>query len=427
MTTRIKKHLLMLPLCATMMISCTENYNSEEFNAEETEMSTEDFYLTRTFAEPDNSKVLNGTPNENLKDIFTATGPDIIRTLGNVAITEEQYQEIKEFTDKLVANCSSEANKYKTIYEWVKKNIKYNNQNNNPQNKYYGNDAYDVFINRICICQGYANLQVVMCHTQGIPAVVVNGFANTGYRDEGHAWTYTCPDNLWYVSDPTWGYDWVMKYPSQYNHLRPQQTDAEIFKDDVAIYNYYGYSINIKEVTAAINPFIVPYSVGGFVISSFNPLKPLPKEITDICVGENIKTFGESDNIIGLNDHAPHLQAIHIDENNPMLMSHKGIAYKRNGDESQLYYIPAGMTHIELLPIEKVEKNTIYRHNNVKEIYFPEGTKYIESFAIENCPKLERVYVPTDATVDKNAIWDCPRNVEIIYGAPSSVGHITLD
>ncbi len=48
---------------------------------------------------------------------------------------------------------------------------------------------------------------------------------------------------------------------------------------------------------------------------------------------------------------------------------------------------------------------TIYNHMNVEEIYFPEGTKRIESFAIENCPKLKRLYIPVDAEIAKDALY----------------------
>ena len=120
------------------------------------------------------------------------------------------------------------------------------------------------------------------------------------------------------------------------------------------------------------------------------------------------------------------VRAIHVDEANQKLASHKGIVYRKNGYDEQLYYIPGGMEFIELKPMELVDKNTIYNHANVKQIYFPEGTKKIESYAIENCPKLERVYIPEDAEIASEALYNCPSNVEIIYGAPSSVKHVTM-
>jgi hypothetical protein len=63
----------------------------------------------------------------------------------------------------------------------------------------------------------------------------------------------------------------------------------------------------------------------------------------------------------------------------------------------------------------------------VEEIYFPEGTKKLESYAIENCPKLKRIYVPTTTEVASNAIYNCAADVEIVRGAPNGITNITMD
>ena len=188
------------------------------------------------------------------------------------------------------------------------------------------------------------------------------------------------------------------------------------------------YKRQVDRVTATENPLVVPYSAGGFVITSFNPSVALPETITEIYLGENITTLGEAGKMsLVYKNFGKNIQAVYVAENNPMMLDNKGVLYRKNGDEAQLYYIPGGMERIELLPMEKVEKNTIYNHSNVREIYFPEGTKVIESYAIENCPKLERVYVPEGAEVPSSALYNCPKDVEIIRGAPSSIKHVTID
>ena len=417
--TRIRKHILMLSLATAgaVLASCNELQHIDNSDSQTTVGKTDaGAYYAPSFAEPDKSTKLNGTPSENLKAIFEATGPSIITSIGRMEITEEQYQEIAEFTTNLVKGKSSQTEKYREIFRWITANIKYEQSDPSP---------YAVFKNKKCVCQGYANLLTLMCHTQNIPAVVVNGFVSLPNLYGGHAWAYTCLDNTWEVSDPTNGGSWKMSEVNQYTHLVPSEADVDIFTDNCATYRYYDYAINVSEVTTTSNPLIVPYSVGGFVISSFNPTVDLPEAITDMYIGENITTFGESYNM-GLKDHGNHLQAIHIDEANPMMMSHKGVVYRKNGDEAQLYYIPGGMRLIGLLPMEKVDKNTIYNHYGVKEIYFPKGTKHIEDYAIENCPQLERVYVPEDAEISSSALYNCPIDVEIIRGEPSSVKHVTM-
>lgn len=412
-----KKQILVLLLataCGVFTACSKQNEDFESFSNPENAFV--ESYHAPSFAEPDKSKKLSGTPSENLKAIFEAIGSNIITDLGRMEITDTQYQEIAEFTNNLVKDNSSQTKQYNIIFEWIRKNIKYGQSDPSP---------YAVFKNKLCVCQGYANLLAVMCHTQGIPAVVVNGFLDGYGVYGGHAWNYVCADGVWIVSDPTNSGSWNMSNVGGYTHLFPSEADVDLFADDCAVYRYYDYNLNVNEVTTTKNPLVIPYSVGGFVITSFNPSVDLPETTSEIYVGENITTFGETYNM-NLNDRGKNLQAIYIDKGNPSLMDYKGIVYRKNGDQTQLYYIPGGMEFIELMPTEVIEKNTVYNHYAVKEIYFPEGTKIIEGSAIENCPKLERVYVPEGVEMASDALYNCPATVEVLYGVPSGIKHVTM-
>lgn len=180
----MKKHFFILSLAAatSVLTACNEQY--ETTNLVQQEAATfVDNYRAPAFAEPDGSKPLTSfKAAENLKMLFNSTGPKIITSMGRgMVITDAQYQEIAEFTTNLVNGKLSQTTKYRTIFDWVVKNLTYNNSNVN-----YSNDPYEVFKNKKCVCQGYANLLVVMCYSQSIPAVVVNGLIN----GMGHAWAY---------------------------------------------------------------------------------------------------------------------------------------------------------------------------------------------------------------------------------------------
>lgn len=412
----MKKNLFILSLIAAsgMLAACNDQSGVENFTDQESAEFVND-YRAPSFAEPDKSKKLSGTPAENLKSLFEAAGPEVITSMGKMNITDAQYQEIAEFTTSLVAGKTTQTMKHKAIFEWITKNITYGQSDPDP---------YAVFKNKKCVCQGYANLLTVMCYSQDIPAVVVNGFLDGYGVYGGHAWNYVCPDGVWMVSDPTNNGYWKMSEISKYTHLFPSEADVDLFADDCAVYRYYDYNLNVHEVTATSSTVVIPYSVGGFVIGSFNPTS-LPETVSEVYLGENITTFGETYNM-RLNDKGVNLRAIHIDEDNSALKSHKGVVYRKNGDEAQLYYIPGGMEYIELLPMKVVEKNTIYNHSKVKEICFPEGTEELEAYAVENCPMLERVYVPEGTTVRTQALYNCKKRPEIIYGIPSSIKHVTM-
>lgn len=411
-----------LVVCCFMLFATSCRKEGERIISHESIVNDGGYTITRTFAEPDESVDLSTmtSTNKRLRDLLSAAGPGIIQSLGAINIADEQYDEIAEFAANLTKKDTTQMMKYKTLFNWVTNNIKY---------EYNDNDPYAVFKNRKAICQGYSNLLTVMCYSQGIPTVVVNGFLiDLNYGELGHAWVYTCPDSTWTVSDPTNKGSFTMKSYGKYGHLSPVTADVEIFSDDVAIYNYYDCLLNIKEVHTGSTVFSVPYSVNGFVVNSLNPSVELPEDIAEIYIGQNIITLGNADeNNVGLIRFGHNLQAVYVDEKNESLMDHKGIVYKRNGSNPQLYYIPGGMTFAELLPIEVVGKNTIYNHMHVEEIYFPEGTKRIESFAIENCPKLKRIYIPVDAEIAKDALYNMSNQVEIVRGAPSGITNITMD
>ena len=419
----MKKHYLLMALCTGILFaSCSSENESNNISKDNTSENVQS--ITRTFAEPDTEAVdlsAMSSTNKRLRDLLNKAGSGIIQSLGALMnITDEQYKEIADFTTELTKNDATQTAKYKTIFNWIVKNIKY---------EYNDNDPYPVFKNRKAICQGYSNLLTVMCYSQGIPTMVVNGFLIDSYYGEmGHAWAYTCPDSVWTVSDPTNNGTFTMKSYGKYGHLSPVTADVDIFMDEVAVYNYADCLLNIKEIHSNSNPLTVPYSTNGFVVNSFNPTVELPEEITEIYIGQNIITLGNSDeNNVGLVNKGQCLQAAYVDENNKTLMDHKGIVYKRNDGSPLLYYIPGAMTFVELLPMEVVGKNTIYNHMNVEEIYFPEGTKRIESFAIENCPKLKRLYIPVDAEIAKDALYKISQPVDIVRGAPSGINNITMD
>lgn len=423
----MRKHLSLVLVCTLCALGISCHENTEVYTPNHAEVAENDGTITRTFAEPDNAKELKGTPSENLKAILETVGPGIITSLGSMNITEGEYNEIKAFTDELVAGKTTQTEKYKTIFNWVYKNLTFNDFSN-PAWYNMGNDPYEVFTNRVAVCQGYSNLMTVMCHSQGIPTMVVNGliYASAWNIDLGHAWAYTYPDSTWIVSDPTNNGYWKMSDIKSYTHLKPQQVEFELYRDNSIVCEYSNFAVNIKEVLQGDDSYTLPYSAMGFVINSFNPTVELPENITEIYVGQNITSLGTDDNMKLFNN-GKHLQAMYVDKNNPTLMDNKGIVYKKNGNSPQLYYIPGGMTFIELLPMEIVDKNTIYSHMSVEEIYFPEGTKRLENYAIENCPKLKRIYVPADAVVAKEAIYNVPNEVEIVRGTPSGITHVTMD
>ena len=104
-----------------------------------------------SFAPDDGAKTLSKNPAEKVMDLLTSAGPKIIKSMGQMNITDSQYQEIKTFVDKLVADQKTPYDIYRTIFTWITQNIHY-------AYDYVDNDPYPVFQTKKAICQGYAYL-----------------------------------------------------------------------------------------------------------------------------------------------------------------------------------------------------------------------------------------------------------------------------
>ena len=350
-----------------------------------------------SFAKDDGSTIYD-SPTKLVADLLTKAGPEIIKGLGYITITEKEYQEIKEFTDQLVKGVKKPFDIYSTIFKWVTTNVEYTNGvNNNP---------YPVFKNLQGVCQGYANLLSVMLHSQKIYAFIANGILNPV---GGHAWNYVYIDQ-WYVSDPTNNSHFLMSDPSSYTHLVPLQLDVNLFEDEQFVFNFYEGHLNIRVVKESGKQLIVPFSTNGFQVTSFNPDTELPSNIEEIYIGKNIQTLGES--LIGLDIHAPSVKYAFVDTSNQKMESYGQVVYRN----AFTYYVPAAATIIQFKDYDTLGKNILKGHNKVETVVIQAGTKKLEAYAFEDCPNLQKAYIPKETIVDNNAFYGVHNNFKIIRG-----------
>lgn len=412
----MKKLFLPLLALACMLMSCSDDdtvFNNPDTPAVENG-------VTRTeFAEDDGKKVLSGAPNVQARLLMNKVPADYIAemtdTLGRANITPEEYAEIQAFTKELTAGLTTQKDKYTKCFNWVVQNIKY-------VYEYVNNDPYPVFKNKVGICQGYANLLFIMLHSIDIPAFVCNGILNPV---GGHAWNYVYCDGKWYVSDPTNNGSWIMAATSSYSHLLPSSFDVVLAKNDGVWFNYNEYHLNICAVESSDEVFVVPFSALGYQVTSFSPTKPLPSNIKQINIGKNIKSLGEA--YMGLQYNAPNVEYIEVDPANTTFASYLGVVYRKDGSEFQLTYIPSAMKCVELMPMETMYKNTVYRHNGVEILIVAPGTKTLEPWAVENCPNMKIAYVPEDTEIADNAFAGVHPDFQIIRGDFTNIPGVKED
>ena len=369
------------------------------------------------FPAPDNSQVLTYSPGwdnnktklaKNAHDLLNKAGIECTDTMGRVVISDEEYEEIKVFTDNLVKGLTTQKAVYDKCFKWICSNIKYNNRY--ADGSVVDNNAYPVFTTKTGICQGYANLLHVMLHSQGVPVLVTNGFIPEG----GHAWNYVNCDGVWYVSDPTNGrYRPMKEYASYASTFMPTSLDVVLFKEEGLWYNYTEARLNLCRIESNDDVVVVPYSVQGFRISLFNPEYVSPN-VKELYVGENIESFADLSLgfPVGLKTNAPNLEYIHVSPNNKNFKSNEGVVY--NKADNTIAVVPAAMKSLKLLPVEKLEKGAVEYIDGIEEIYIAEGTKVIEAYAISECPKLKVAYIPEETEVSSAAFYKVHKKFQIV-------------
>lgn len=410
----MRKKYFLLSLCFVGLVGASCSVDEDVDTLASQDQDVMDSYSQKVqFPEDDGSKDLPLSQIQKVSKLLKAAGPEVGRQKAYYKLSDAEYQEIKAFTDQLVAEETTETDKYEKIFDWVNKNVKYSHDTDNQ--------PYTVFTSRKAVCQGYSNLMHAMLRSQDIANVIVNGMYNP-YG--GHAWNYVYVDSEWIVSDPTNGGDYRMLIGTSYSHLIPYSMDARLFETDEFVFNYNESKLNLAKVKKASSDFVVPYSAGGFVVSSFSPDSLLPANITHLYIGDNIESFGEG--YVGLNTNAPRVQSVQISPKNKYLHSYAEVAYYKSGDGYNIAYVPAAITRVEFPPVEVMGKNYFYVHNNVEELVFTKETKRLEAYAVENCPKLRVAYVPEGVEIEKDAFYNVGSNFQIVRQDCTGIENVTM-
>lgn len=342
--------------------------------------------------------------NEILIQILNNADLSKINYLQGINIKENEYQEIQKFTLELVNNCKNDEEKMNTIFKWVHENVKYGNANNDP---------YEVFINRVAVCQGYANLYTVMMDILNIPTILIQG--NTYFG--AHAWCLTNIKDNWILIDPTnyiIRYD-VKDYDAVYtnSYFTPTYIHSILLEDDNYGYTYYD-GVAIIENKTNNKIVTMPDEIYGLQITTFCT-STLNTNTEELNLNRNIKNIinnAQNDNV---------LKKITIDDNNENYSDYNNILYSK--DYSYIVFIPNYIEKVELKPIEILQKGTLSNLEYIDKIVISEGTKQIQDYCFEKLENLKEVYIPDSViSIGKDAFYNIGSDFTI-YTNTDSIAH----
>lgn len=143
-------------------------------------------------------------------------------------LTEEElvlYEEIK----KVAASCkaSTEYETVKKVYDYLILNAAYDERIFHAPETH---TSYGALIDKICVCDGYANAFLLILKELGIESIGISGFAGIGEDTGRHKWNKVKIDDEWCNIDVTWG-DPTPDKPGQVFYEYFGLTDEELSKN----------------------------------------------------------------------------------------------------------------------------------------------------------------------------------------------------
>ena len=119
----------------------------------------------------------------------------------NVYVYYTKTSTAVDLSYKLCSGLNSDGEKVKAMYEYIIKNISYDNDFAKIATAGYM-DTERCLRNRKGICGDYSALFATMCRAQGIPCIVIEGYVTT--REQVyHAWNQVYYDGKWHFYDTT--------------------------------------------------------------------------------------------------------------------------------------------------------------------------------------------------------------------------------
>ena len=120
-------------------------------------------------------------------------------------------QDIAKLAAKLAKGAKTDLEKARAIYDWLTKNISYDDRGYNS-GRYSPTDAESVLKNGAGVCDGFASLFLAIGLEMGLEIEKVSGYSKGySYREgqrfsrSNHAWNRIKIDGEWKMFDATWG------------------------------------------------------------------------------------------------------------------------------------------------------------------------------------------------------------------------------
>lgn len=131
----------------------------------------------------------------------TPTQPSPAATLP-ITVSDKASAAAENIILNITNGAMSEFDKVKAIHDYIVINVEYPSYIDMNNRSLF--TAEGALVNKLAVCQGYAEAFSLLCHKAGIQTEMVYGTADNGQSTESHAWNLVRIDGVWYQTDTTW-------------------------------------------------------------------------------------------------------------------------------------------------------------------------------------------------------------------------------
>ena len=297
--------------------------------------------------------------------------------------------EVVEYSRRICEGASDDWEKVYRIYDYIAHGMAYDNVESEDNSRTYQDSALDVLRDGKGLCEGFANVFVALCRTQGIPAAVEFGMGYGSYGEmttknlqEGeladHAWAVVFLGGKWLFVDPT--YDMSKAY------YGPDYTSTS--GDDT---NYYLLPLESFSNDHAIMDADTRHGISSSGYCGSDARYEIMRDGTCYIWGS-----GKLKMPVGVNC----FNKIVFDEDCTITSIEKNC------------FNDCDLITTVILPdtVKTIEEYAFKSCEDLEYVYIPEGCKRIGNQAFDYCDELSYVKIPDSVTkIGSWAFDDCPR------------------
>lgn len=297
--------------------------------------------------------------------------------------------DIKAFGDELCKGALTDYEKVSRIYDFIVDDMYYNYDMVYHPEWPFQDDALCLIRSQVAVCEGFSNVFVALCRSQGIPATEMFGFAGgydemwamdyTRYFSSNHAWVSAFIDGSWYILDPTWD--------NGNSYVGGKKTEGESTRQFLFI---------------PLESFSYSHLIMNADISHAKVREGSCGDDARYVIDENgYCTIYGTGSICMPDDEEMDFFKVIFDEESEIT---------EIADEC---FINCDLLDAIIIPdtVTRIGDYAFYHSENLEYCYIPDSVEYIGECAFWVCDKLAYVEIPDGTTVGKDAFDQCPRLV----------------